>query len=132
MLKKYNIMFSILVCFGFSQTPTRVSDINGGNSSSGPSYLTVYNNKLYFAATNGSNSSSQYGDELWVYEDDNHPRIVYDIRNGTNSSSPTELTVYNNKLYFSANNGSSGAELWVYDGVNTPSMVYNINSSSLW
>ena len=38
--------------------------------------------------------------------------------------------VYNNKLYFVANEGTHGAELWVYDGTNTPTMVADIKQGS--
>jgi ELWxxDGT repeat protein len=64
---------------------------------------------------------------------------VADIYDG-GSSLPEDFTVYNGKLYFSANEGSDitegqrGRELWVYDGVNSPTMAadiaYGINSSS--
>ena len=42
-------------------------------------------------------------------------------------AAPKHLTVYNNKLYFSADDGTHGHELWVYDGTNTPTMVADIN-----
>ncbi len=35
--------------------PSMVADINSGMVSSFPAYLTVFNNKLYFSATNGIN-----------------------------------------------------------------------------
>ena len=125
----------LLLDFGLSQVPIMVYDINGGNSSSSPRSLTEYNNKLYFEATNGSYSNNQYGSELWVYDGTNDPSMVYDINTGQYgqySSGPQYLAVFNNKLYFSASNGSGsgggqvGHELWVYDGVNDPSLVYDI------
>ena len=42
-------------------------------------------------------------------------------------SFPSDLTVFNNELYFNANDGTHGSELWKYDGVNAPSMVADMN-----
>ena len=39
-----------------------IVDINSGSSHSGPDYLTVFNNELYFRADDGIS-----GDELWKY-----------------------------------------------------------------
>ena len=43
---------------------------------------------------------------------------------------PSHLTVFNNELYFGADDGTNGYELWKYDGVNAPSMVADINLGS--
>jgi len=42
--------------------------------------------------------------------------LVKDIRSGSASSSATNFAVYNNKMFFSANDGTSGTELWTSDG----------------
>jgi trimeric autotransporter adhesin len=42
--------------------------------------------------------------------------LVKDIRAGVSTSAPDELTAFNNKLYFRANNGINGNELFVTDG----------------
>ena len=42
--------------------------------------------------------------------------LVKDIRTGTNSSSPGDLTNVNGTLFFSANDGMNGEELWKSDG----------------
>lgn len=42
--------------------------------------------------------------------------LVKDIRPGTAASSAINFAVYNNKMFFSANDGTSGAELWTSDG----------------
>ena len=53
--------------------------------------------------------------------------MLADINAGTNGSSPSSYTSFNNKLYFSADDGINGYEMWVYDGINPPSMVADIN-----
>lgn len=108
---------------------TLVFDINTGSGSSLPSYLTVMNNVLYFQASNGA-GTGQNGEELWKYDGTNAPVMVMDINVGIGNSSPTNLTVMNNVLYFQASNGTTtglnGVELWKYDGTNAPQMVYDI------
>ncbi len=52
--------------------------------------------------------------------------MVADIEpNVQSGSSPTDLVVFNNALYFEANVGTSGDELWKYDGTSA-SMVADI------
>ena len=51
----------------------------------------------------------------------------YDNAHDDDSSLPEQLTVYNNKLYFVANEGTHGLELWAYDGTNDPTMVFDLN-----
>jgi ELWxxDGT repeat protein len=76
-----------------------------------PSYLTVFNNALYFSA-NGNDST---GFELWKFDGTNASRVA-DI-NKTGDSNPSFLTVYNNELYFQANGGDgAGKELWKFKG----------------
>lgn len=53
--------------------------------------------------------------------------MAFDLNPGSNVSEPKEYFVFNNKLYFAANNGVNGEELWVYDGVNAPEMLADLN-----
>ena len=112
---------------------TRAADINPDNDdtiklspkSSWPRELTVFNNNLYFTA-NGGPVSTNY--ELWKYDGtvatqaaDLHPP------SGTNHSSfPTGFKVFNNGLYFMADDGTNGYELWKHDGSSTI-LLTNIN-----
>jgi ELWxxDGT repeat protein len=54
--------------------------------------------------------------------------MVKDIRSGSSSSSPYQLTAVGNTLYFAANDGTNGAELWKSDGTTSGTvMVKDIN-----
>src|SRR6266516_4167319 len=111
----------------------QVKDINSTSSgaSSSPRGFTVFNNALYFSADDGGN-----GRELW--KTDGTPggtRLVMDIAPGMGlvggipgplSSSPSGFTVFNNALYFSADDGTLGFELWKTDGGGT-ALVKDIN-----
>ena len=100
-------------------SPDPPQDEGGGPPQSNPAYLTVYKNKLYFSATDGTS-----GVELWEYDGINPPSRTRDINPGVGSSNPEYLTVFNNKLYFAATDGTNGVELWVYDGPVSPKHGY--------
>jgi ELWxxDGT repeat protein len=51
---------------------------------------------------------------------------VADINPGLGDSSPADLTVFGDHLYFSANGGTSGRALWRTDGTTT-AVVADIN-----
>ncbi len=92
----------------------RVVDINPGAPDSNPSYMTVFNNMLYFGATGLDNA----GNELWRYDAaTNSVNRVKDIFPGAEGSNPSYLAVYNGALYFGANgNDGAGVELWRFNG----------------
>ena len=114
-------------------TAVRAADINPDRddmvklfqNSSWPYELTVFNNSLYFGADGGNGpmpsgfTLANY--ELWRY-DGVRASLVTNIHAnfGTNHSSyPNNLTVFNNALYFMADDGVHGYELWKHDGVQT-------------
>ena len=100
--------------------------------SSWPQELTVMGNALYFSADGGQSGIPgpipvpDY--ELWRYNGTTatllsniHPDV------GTNHSSyPHQLKVFNNSLYFAADDGLNGYELWKHDGTRTL-LFSNIN-----
>ena len=105
--------------------PVLVTDINEGSESSDPSSMTVFNDKLYFAADDGIN-----GAELWSYDKTNGAVLIADIRAGSNSSNPNWLLVFKDKLYFAANDGINGIELWSYDSTNGAVLAKDITNPS--
>jgi ELWxxDGT repeat protein len=87
-----------------------------------PSGLTVFAGKLYFAADDG-----EHGVELWSSTGDaSGTEMVLDLNTQTGpddrehkrtrSSNPSHLTVFNGKLYFTADDGVNGVQLWSTTG----------------
>ena len=56
-------------------------------------------------------NSPEKGSELWIY-DNFIPFLTDDIWPGAQSSNPHDLVIFNNELYFGANDGLVGDELW--------------------
>ena len=85
--------------------------------------LTCFNNQVYFTAQNYAASTYDY--ELWRTDGTRlGTSVFYDAYTGTCgsqgcSSSPSNLTVANGKLYFTAYNPTSGNELYFSDGTTT-------------
>ena len=94
-----------------------VKDINPDGSSS-PDSLVEFNDKLYFAANDG-----ETGRALFVSDGTTEgTQLVKDIYPENNSQSRfyfrnlSNLTEFDDKLYFASDNGESGKELFVSDG----------------
>lgn len=80
------------------------------NSLNITSALTRINNRLYFV-----NDEATYGEELWETDGTTGgTKLVKDIYTGTASSSPQNLFVHNNILYFTAKDTNTGYELYSY------------------
>ena len=84
--------------------------------------LTEYGNTLYFTADDGHTGTVNHGRELWKYNGTSI-EMVKDILPGTGwdqagYQGPRNLTVFENRLYFNADEGNSlsGRELWKSDG----------------
>ncbi len=138
----YTFDTELWVTDGTSSGTVQVANINteaipetAVTSGSFPSNFTIFNNRLYFTA-NQYDSDLGSTKELWV--SDGVPvgsggvtEMVVDIY-PVNSDDPSNLTVYNNRLYFSAYDaahGSYGPELWVTDGTaGGTSLVKDINT----
>jgi len=113
-------------------TVEMVKDINTDPSdaspNSDPSNFTEYKGLLYFKANDGDNTMHDI--ELWVTDGtEANTHMVYDINPGvTKGSNPQNLFVFNNKLYFQANDGTS-TEWWGYDGVSDPVKVTSLRTA---
>ncbi|MDX2212194.1 MAG: hypothetical protein SFY66_02785 [Oculatellaceae cyanobacterium bins.114] len=104
-----------------------VKDINPSGHSF-PLAFAELGGKLYFTADDGI-----YGNELWVSDGTTAgTQLVKDI-NPSGHSNPVSfenppLFQFNNKLYFTADDGTHGRELWVSDGTPTGTrMLQDIN-----
>ena len=102
---------------GSSTTTSSTGGTSTTVNSSSPANITVFNGKIYFAATSSS------GRELWTSDGTAAGTTqVVDLFPGTtssgagNSSNPSGLTVANGKLFFASTDNISGNELWVTDG----------------
>ncbi|MDJ0620794.1 MAG: DUF4347 domain-containing protein, partial [Calothrix sp. MO_192.B10] len=96
-------------------TPS-VIDIVSGRGSSSPTNLTNANGTLYFTA-NGYDGDTYIGRELWKLDPTTgNPVFLKDIRVGSGTSNPGNLTYSNGKLYFTADDLTHGVELWETDG----------------
>ena len=103
----------------------RCSD--GSSSDSLPRDLTPFGAFLYFTATN-----PELGRELWKTDGTvGGAELVKDIREGEDgsiSSVTAQLTVFDDALYFIADNGETGGELWKSDGTEAGTqLVKNVN-----
>jgi len=76
-----------------------------------PLALTVRESTLFFSATRAGE-----GRELWVTGPDLPAERVRDIAPGPASSSPRNLVIFKDGIYFLADDGVHGEELWRSDG----------------
>lgn len=68
-------------------------------------------NRLFFVAGDVA------GQELWVTDGTaSGTKRLKDINPGSGSSNPADLTVIDNRIFFTADDGKLGRELWVTDG----------------
>jgi hypothetical protein len=127
----------------------QVADIYSGDSSSDPEYLTVFDSKLYFAAT-GLASNPDYPFETELYWTTGAQGSVnkLDLKPGDwlynsslipASSYPRNLTLFSNQLFFCVSdagdgivfNGNDKAQLYSVNTAGTLTLVYDFGSGSL-
>ena len=107
-----------------------VKDINVGGQTAQLSSLTALGSYVYFAAFDEAN-----GMELWRSNGtEAGTTLVKNINlgnDGSGHSSPSSFTVFNNSLYFVADDGVTGQELWRTNGtITTPVADINTTGSS--
>ncbi|WET01866.1 ELWxxDGT repeat protein [Flavobacterium sp. YJ01] len=96
-----------------------VKDINPNDKEVfyAPTSMVEFNGKLYFSANNGIN-----GYELWTSDGTEAGTYMVKDINPNSGSNPNELFVFNNSLYFIANN-STGNVLWKSDGTEAGTVI---------
>lgn len=104
-----------LAFFAASQWITSDGTLEG-TTPVGPAFVldnhtAVVDGFLFFAG----NQELETGIEL-AKSDGEEIFMVQDIRAGQQSSSPREMTAWNGRVYFTADDGIHGRELWVSDG----------------
>jgi trimeric autotransporter adhesin len=126
------LLFALSCTFTHAQI-TLVKDIAAGTDASNPISKCVYNGYIYFGAASGVSNTNR---ELWRSDGtDAGTTLVKDINPAANASgNPNGMIVFNNTLFFSANDGTNGTELWKSDGtaggtVMLKDIVSGINSS---
>ncbi len=115
---------------GTAANTTKVKEINPATIgldaavNSSPNNFYVYNNKLYFTATDGTN-----GFEPWVSDGTSGGTFMLKNINSAGNSNAFEFTAFNGFVYFSADdNSTNGSELWRTDGTSANTvLVKNIN-----
>jgi ELWxxDGT repeat protein len=110
-----------------STTGTSVLD-TPGKGSVNPLGMYAYKGFLYYRARAVDNLS---GEELWRSDGTRAgTKLLVDFWSGFNSSSPANFCGINNKLFFSASNGTVGTELYSLS-VDASSAVFNSNKKEL-
>ncbi|MCA9513333.1 MAG: hypothetical protein KC635_00165, partial [Myxococcales bacterium] len=98
-------------------------NLNPGLQSSSPGTLTVFGNKLVFAATTAAD-----GREPWIY-DASGPHLLKDL-NTQPSSTPGSFVQLGSSVLFAADDGAHGRELWKTDGTaGNTALLKDINTA---
>lgn len=119
---------------GTAEGTVLVKDINTGGvqsgAGSGPQGFTLYKGELYFTANNGVRAN---GYELWKTDGTAAGTVmVKDVNIYGGFGFPSNFIVFNDTLYFSADDGRNGAELWKSDGTaEGTTLLKDINTTGM-
>ncbi len=111
--------------------PEVVLDITPGGSNSGAKSFNEHNGVIYFSA-----SSPSEGNELWAYDTTQSTSasnpFVMDILSGSGGSSPVNISVIGDRVYFSSHGGVYGREPRVFDttqplSASNPGLIGDLN-----
>ncbi len=114
-------------------TSTKINFLSSLTANINPSYFYPCNGKTFFFYSDGVSVS---GYEPWVTDGTSAgTMMIKNINSGASNSVASngaqDCFCYNNKIYFSANDGTNGTELWVSDGTSAGTMmVKDINVGS--
>ncbi|MBW7913754.1 MAG: T9SS type A sorting domain-containing protein [Taibaiella sp.] len=124
---KYLIILiaALIMCMDTQAQLVLLKDINPGPAGSKPIVLGVNSKGLVFIVAN----DGTHGNELWVSDGttqgtqmlkDINPGAKDGIHNTINNAIHKQISImYQDKLYFFANDGVHGNELWISDGTTT-------------
>ncbi|MCA0381226.1 MAG: T9SS type A sorting domain-containing protein [Bacteroidetes bacterium] len=87
-----------------------VKDISSGPTGSNPFNFIVFNNELYFIATEAGVS------KLWKTNGTQAGTVALATAAGTHGNGGMSMVVFQNKLYFYGTDATHGSELWKTDG----------------
>ena len=91
------------------------TELRAGTSSSAPQNLTAFQDQLFFVGSDRSLSGGGQKLELWKTSGPGTAVLVKDIEPQL-TSSPSDLLVFNDSLFFAASTFDHGRELWISDG----------------
>ena len=113
-----------------ANAPIMIKDMIAGQNSGSPTYLTSFNNRLYFAA---SDSTTPSGAELFEYNHLNGQVVKRsDILQAKLYSGITSVSNFDGRIVFTAFNDLTGAEVFLYDpNVKQSWMLSNIAPDNL-
>ncbi len=108
-----------------------VKDIFTGTDNGTPRSLTEYNGSLYFSAGDGVSGTDFEGELYRTNGTAAGTSLVVDLASGIKGSFPTNLKVFNNRLYFRAGTPALGYEIYSTDGTAAgTSMLLDINAGA--
>ena len=100
------------------------------NNIEDPQYLTYYQTGSNIYVILSAYAGSSIGREPVRINTSNDSATLLSVRSGSDSSNPENFTVFNDFVYFSANNGASGIELFRTNGLSSgTALVSDIHSS---
>ncbi len=110
--------------YSYDPTTDEITQHTDSSNNLDPSYLTVYHDKIFF---NGRYSSGINAELCYLDPATDELVLVEDLTPGGGASSPRDLVVFNDKLYFSVFTEDYGRELWEYNDT-TISIIADIRS----
>jgi ELWxxDGT repeat protein len=128
--------FLLAVSPAQAQSPSVLADLNAGPDDALPSeFVQIDDNGtpvLIFAATGDNASGLGVGRELWKTDGTTAgTELIRDIESGVSNSSPGDLVVMNNVVYFVCTTSAAGRELCSSDGTfGGTSLLKDINPGS--
>ena len=116
MMKRIQFLFSLLIIASSILSAQEIIRVSGQLYT--PIRLITFNNKMFFVARDSA------GVNLWQYDGLNAP-VRYSDFNNTDYGIPfiSFATEYQNRIYFSLQEGQAGSGLWRFDGINPPEEI---------